>query len=246
MQEPPSGMIQKQQLWNMTLINTGNTSINVTISLSLVDMIDNQPVLTAISKPVTIAKGIKQLKFMDVSPVDYNYYSPAFGRFSEAFIPIGNYRACYTIYSVLNEAQTVLAEDCITIEVQPLSPPQLTMPADSASIQHPNPQFSWLPPAPISLFNDLNYDLLVTEVRADQTSYTAIQENLPVYNIHRLTTMMNNYPASAKRLDTGKLYAWRVIAKNGETFAAQSEVWTFSITPKNSQHRCQSVACTWN
>jgi hypothetical protein len=42
--------------------------------------------------------------------------------------------------------------------------------------------------------------------------------------------MVNNYPASNKTLDTGKVYAWRVIAKNGETFAAQSEVWTFRIT----------------
>ena len=129
----------------------------------------------------------------------------------------------------------VLAENCIILDVQPLSPPQLAMPVDSATLQNPWPQFSWLPPAPVTLFNDLNYDLLVTEVRPDQSAGAAIQENLPVYNVRRLTTMVNNYPSSNKTLDTGKVYAWRVIAKNGETFAAQSDVWTFRITQEKPQ-----------
>ena len=229
-QEPPAGIVQKKQLWNLALIYTGNDPITVTIGLTLVDVTDNQPALTAYTRPLTISKGVKQLKASDIEPVDYQYFSPAFGRLIDAFLPIGNYQACYTVYSNGKIERQILSENCIAIEVQPLSPPQLTMPMDSAAIQQAWPQFSWLPPAPVTLFNDLNYDLLVTEVRSDQTPGAAIQENLPVYNMRRLTTLVNNYPSSAKRLDTGRVYAWRIIAKNGEAFAAQSDVWTFRVT----------------
>jgi hypothetical protein len=234
-QEPPAGIVQKNQLWNLALIYSGNSSINVVIGLTLIDLTDNQPALTAFTRPLTLSKGVKQIKAADVQPVDYQYISPAFSRLADALLPIGNYQACYTVYISGKEDKQVLSENCISIEVQPLSPPQLTMPADSANIQQSYPQFSWLPPAPVTLFNDLNYDLLVTEVRADQTAGAAIQENMPVYNARRMTMMVNNYPSSAKSLDTGKVYAWRVIAKNGETFAAQSEVWTFKVTQETQQ-----------
>jgi hypothetical protein len=234
-QEPPAGIVQKKQLWNLSLIYSGNNPVSVMIGLTLVDLADNQPVLTAYTRPVTLTKGVKQLKSADIEPIDYQYFSPAFGRLGDALLPIGNFQACYTVYTDAKIENQVLSESCIPIEVQPLSPPQLTMPTDSALIQQPWPQFSWLPPAPVTLFNDLNYDLLVTEVRSDQTAGAAIQENMPVYNMRRLTTLINNYPSSAKRLDTGKVYAWRVIAKNGENYAAQSEVWTFRVTQEQLQ-----------
>lgn len=234
-QEPPAGIVQKKQLWNLALIYSGNNPVSVMIGLTLVDVTDNQPVLTAYTRPLTLNKGVRQLKASDIEPVDYQYFSPAFGRLGDALLPIGNFQACYTVYTDGKIEKQVLSENCIPIEVQPLSPPQLTMPADSAAIQQPWPQFSWLPPAPVTLFNDLNYDLLVTEVRSDQTAGAAIQENMPVYNMRRLTTLVNNYPSSAKRLDTGKVYAWRVIAKNGEAYAAQSEVWTFKVSPEQPE-----------
>jgi hypothetical protein len=102
-------------------------------------------------------------------------------------------------------------------------------------VETPYPQFNWLPPVPVTLFNDLNYDLMITEVQPGQSAASAIQENLPVYTGLHLNMTVNNYPASYKSLDTGKVYAWRVIAKNGEMFAAQSEVWTFSIGKRKTE-----------
>lgn len=238
--EPPSGVVQKSQLWNITLIWSGNTSTNVTIGLSLFDTKENQPVMTAFTRPVSLVNGVRQLRASDVEPVEYNYLSPAFdiSRMSDAFLPVGGYRACYTLYTgERNTEAIVLSEDCFNFEVDPLSPPQLNFPADSAIVETSYPQFNWLPPTPVILFSDLNYDLLVTEVQQGQTAMEAIQENLPVYSAFHLTSIVNNYPASDKSLDTGKVYAWRIIAKNGEAFSAQSEVWTFSIASKNTEQR---------
>ncbi|MBI3138222.1 MAG: hypothetical protein HYZ15_06530 [Sphingobacteriales bacterium] len=235
LQEPPAGIVQKSQLWNLALIYSGNSSINVTIGVTLVDSKNDQPVLTAKTAPVTLVKGVKQLKSTDVAPITYDYYSPALSRLSDALIPVGYYRACYTIYGEDRAHGEVLAEDCINIEVIPLSPPQLSLPEDASKIQTPYPQFSWMPPAPVTLFTDLNYELLLTEVREGQTVESAIQENLPVYRSPRLTSMAVNYPVSGRQLDTGKVYAWRVVAKNGDAFASQSEVWTFKVGPEKQQ-----------
>ncbi|MBS1973606.1 MAG: hypothetical protein JST13_04595 [Bacteroidetes bacterium] len=235
--EPPSGLVQKNQLWNITLIWSSNTSINVKISLSLLDVKENQPVLRAMTRTFLLVNGINQLKASDVEPVDYNYLSPAFDLNSmpQSLLPVGSYRACYTVYSddKISEG-ALLSEDCFNFQVDPLSPPQLSLPADSSSLETPYPQFNWLPPAPIILFNDLNYDLLVTEVQEGQTAPEAIQENLPIYSAFRISAPFNNYASSNKSLDTGKLYAWRIIAKNGDAFIAQSEVWTFRIASKDS------------
>ena len=233
LQGPPAGLIQQSGLWNMALINSGSSTLEVTISLNLVDNSTNQPVLTATTRPVLLTRGVRQLKPMDISPVSYSYLSPAFARLGtgNGLLPVGNYRACYTFYTYYGERhlETVLAEECIPVEVQPLSPPQLSLPGDTTTVETPYPQFTWLPPVPVNLFSDLNYDLLVTEVQEGQSPQSAIQENLPVYSGLNLKQAYHPYAASYKRLDTGKVYAWRVIAKNGQAFAAQSEVWTFRI-----------------
>ena len=232
--EPPAGIVQKSQLWNFTVIYSGDLPVNVSIGLSLFDIKDNQVVMTAVTRPIALTKGVRQLRASDMAPVDYNYFSSAFdiSRFPDGLLPIGEFRACYTVYAGNKNEEKVLSEDCVNLEIQPLSPPQLNMPADSAQLETSYPQFNWLPPTPISLFSDLNYDLLVTEVLSGQTASQSIEDNLPVYNVSRLNTVFNNYPASNKSFDTGKVYAWKIVAKNGDMFAAQSEIWTFSIAPK--------------
>jgi hypothetical protein len=117
----------------------------------------------------------------------------------------------------------------MAVSVEPLSPPLLNTPGDKDTLDTQYPQFSWLPPMPVNLFSSLNYDLLVVEVKDGQTPEMAIQQNLPVYNIGNYTMQVNSYPASNMGLDSGKLYAWRIIAKNAGLFAAQSDVWVFSI-----------------
>jgi hypothetical protein len=232
-QEPPAGIVQKSQLWNITMIYAGTAPINVIVSLSLFDIKSNQPLMTATTRAILLNKGVKLLNSKEVMPVDYNFIAPAFEniRLTDAFLPIGNYRACYTFYENKTK-EIILAEECINLEIQPLSPPQLNLPSDSAIVETAYPQFNWLPPAPVTLFSNLNYDLLVAEVQTGQSAETAIQDNIPVYTALHLTTPVNNFPASYKSLDTGRIYAWRIIAKNGDMFAAQSEVWTFKVNQK--------------
>ena len=230
LQVPAVGVMQKNQLWNMALLNAGNSSLNVVVELTLLSGKDNQPVMTAITKPILLNRGANQLNAKDLTPIQYNYLSPVFNvdRDPNGFLPIGNYKACYTVLQTAHNPEP-LAEDCLPVEVQPLSPPQLNIPADTATLETAYPQFSWLPPLPLSLFSNLTYDMLVVEVLPGQGPYEAIQRNIPVYNISHYTSMLHAYPASNAPLDTGRIYAWRVIAKNEDAFVAQTEVWTFKL-----------------
>jgi hypothetical protein len=246
LQVPPAGVMQKNQLWNMILVYTGDNPMNVYVGLSFLNAKDNRPLMTATTRPFLITKGARQLSATDIAPVHYNYLSSLFDvdRSPDGFLPIGNYKACYTVYKNEKDILAPMAEDCIPVEVQPLSPPLLNTPADASAIETPYPQFTWLPVVPMNLFNNLNYDLLLVEVLPGQTKGDAIQKNLPLYNIGNNKTPYNNYPASNKSLDTGRVYAWRIVAKNEDEFVAQSEVWTFKVTreskpktdPKNDSY----------
>ena len=239
LQEPPAGIVQKNQLWNLAVVNAGTSPLEVSVVMTLSDLNTNQPVLSGASKSFILNKGVKLLRLAEIGPINYTYTSPVFGRLNESLVPVGLYQVCYVVHGGLKDASGTLAEDCMPLEVQPLSPPQLTMPADSAMLDNKNIQFSWLPPTPPTLFSDLNYDLVMTEIRPDQTPAAAIQENLPYYFARQLRTITNNYPSSGNKLDTSKWYAWQIVAKNGSNPAGFSEVWTFKIQPDkpNKQSR---------
>lgn len=232
LQEPPAGIVQKNQLWNLAVVNAGASALEISIVMTLSDLSTNQPVLSGSTKPFILQKGVKQLRLAEVGPINYTYTSPVFGRLNESLVPVGQYQVCYLVYGGAKDAEGILAEDCMPLEVQPLSPPQLTLPSDSAILTSKNIQFSWLPPTPPALFADLNYDLVMAEIRPDQTPAAAIQENVPLYFARQLRSISNNYPSSGNRLDTAKWYAWQIVAKNGQTPAGFSEVWTFKIQPE--------------
>lgn len=231
LQVPPSGVVQKSQLWNMVLVNGGGTVSNVDVTVTLSNVADNNPVMVAASRTITLDKGAHQLKYTDFAPVNYKYLSSVFNGDlrPEGFIPIGNYTVCYTVGHWLNDSYEPLAEDCLNLEVQPLSPPVLNTPFDNDTIATVWPQFTWMPPSPLSLFTSLSYDIMVAEVLPNQSPVQAIQQNMPVYSAGSLTTVTAFYPSSARSLDTAKWYAWAVVARNNNQVVSQSEVWMFRV-----------------
>lgn len=228
-QVPPEGVLMKAQLWNIALVSVSDAPVTVKVMMRLIDVSTNQPVLTGVSRDITLAKGAKQLQAGDLSPVQYEYLSDIADRSPNGLLPVGNYQACYSIYVQGTYKGDLISEDCIPFAVAPVGPPLLNTPADQSILESFNPQFTWLPPSPASLFTNLNYELLLTEVRNGQSSVEAIQQNLPVFRLPSTKNLFANYPSSALSLDTGKQYAWTIIARNGNAFAAQTDVWTFRL-----------------
>lgn len=224
-QLPPAGMVQKEQLWNLILINNREDILDVSIKFSLQDAVSGQVVMSAQSGNILLGKGVKTISSKDVQPVLYNYNNQDF---SGNYLPLGAYVACYQLnLNGLKEAS--LAQECIQINIEPLSPPLLNSPADQSEINTPYPQFTWMPPAPFDMFSNLNYDLIVTEVLQNQALSDAIQNNIPVYSRTNIPQPSENYSTSFGALQPDKLYAWQVVARNGFSYAVKTEVWTFSI-----------------
>ncbi|SFE90976.1 hypothetical protein SAMN05518672_11214 [Chitinophaga sp. CF118] len=228
-QLPPSGVMQKSQLWNMLLVSASGGAVSVRVELRITDARTNQPVLTGISRSIVLNKGAKQIQLGDVMPVAYEYLSMAVDRSPNGLLSAGTYLACYSVIQQTGDAAKLVAEDCLPFAVEPVSPPLLNTPADQSIEEGNLPQFTWLPPAPLTIFNDLNYDMVMVELRKGQSAAEAIQQNIPVFrSLHNRNTFVS-YPVSAIALDTAKRYAWTVTANNGNQFAAQTDIWTFRI-----------------
>jgi hypothetical protein len=228
LQVPPVGVLVKNQLWNMVLVNTGSQARTIQLSLTMLDQKTNQPVLTASALPFVLARGARQIQAKDLGPINYTYDGPTVAdRDPNGLLPVGNYQVCYTVQSDLKDG--LLTENCIQLAVDPLSPPLLNTPTDEAAITTAWPQFTWLPPTPIGLFGNLSYDLVLVEVLQGQGKADAIQENIPVYSGGLIRDLYLNYASSYAALDTGRLYAWRIVAMNNGLPAAMSDIWTFRV-----------------
>jgi hypothetical protein len=226
LQVPPSGILLKDQLWTMLLGNTGS-SATVALSMTLTDANTGDQIMNATTEPFALNHGTLQIQGSDLS-IAYSYSSPlVVDHDAHGFLPLGNFQACYNIALYGHIGNT--PEECINIVVEPISPPLLNLPADGSTTENAYPQFNWLPPSPLEMFSYLTYDLILVEVQNGQLPTEAIQQNMPVFMSNYNENIFSNYPSSYAALDTSKLYAWQVVAKNSGQFAAQSEIWTFKV-----------------
>jgi hypothetical protein len=231
LQLPPTGLTVKTQLWNFSLINTGTTSINVKMQIILRDASSGQQVLTGTSKIIDLPKGIRQIQYADMMPVTYSINNSSYGidASPDGFLPVGVFTICFTAIQSINDASDNVAEECETLEIEPISPPMLILPADSEKVDITRPVFNWTPPIPFTLFSNLSYDWLLVEVQSTQTGATALQQNFPLLSQSNLTNTSFQYPLGSPELDTSKLYAWQVTAKNNNNAVGKSEARVFRI-----------------
>jgi hypothetical protein len=228
---PPVGLTVKPQLWDMSMLNSAGAPVNVQLQMVMSDAATNQPVLTAQSSIFQLPAGVKFISVNDVAPVTY---TTAPGGYSidpspNGFLPTGVFNICFTLTKWTSDLSEQIADECTTVEVEPLSPPQLVQPGDSDRISLRRPFFTWLPPAPFNAFSNLLYDCVLVEVQATQSASDAVQQNLPLLTQSNIAFTSFQYPLSLPELDTGKIYAWRVTAKNNSLAVANSEIWSFRI-----------------
>lgn len=235
LQLPPNGVAQKSQLWNVTVTNTGTSVVSLHIELMLSDARSSMQVLSAATQVIAVAPGSMQLNNSVLQPIQYNVLSPAYvmDASPNGMLPVGDFEICYSFISHSLHNEEKIAEECRELIIEPLSPPQLVYPYDQSAIETRNPQFSWLPPMPFSLFTNLKYDLDLVELFPNQSPADAVQQNAAIFHQSGIPAANLLYPSAAPALDLNKLYAWRVIAKSNEAAIGQSETWVFSVKEFN-------------
>lgn len=225
---PTGGIYLRSQLWNVSISNTSVMTVEATLHLDMRDIETHQTVLSAQSAPFRIMPGVKKIQLSAIEPVIYNA-GPGMtaDRSSNGVLPVGKYQVCYELIWKYGENQTAAADDCDEIEVEPLSPPLLTMPENDSMVTTLRPQFTWVPPAPLTMFGELGYDLLISPLYDGQSITDAIQQNLPLQQGEGLRQPFFNYPIQGPQLEKGKRYVWQVIARDRQKYAVKSEVWSF-------------------
>lgn len=228
---PQSGLVLKSQLWQITATYLATDQPDAIVELVVTDRISNLPFITASSSPVKLMQGVQVFSEATLGPITYTYTAPGNNWETTGMLPVGLYQFCYRVITV--SQKNVLEEMCIETDVEAMSPPMLTYPEDSALLETQYPQFVWLPPAPVTIFPNLKYDLLAVEILPGQTAQEAVQRNMPFYSAAGLTENMHVYQSTFSNLDTGRYYAWQVTSRNGDTYGAKTEVWVFKITHPN-------------
>jgi hypothetical protein len=231
---PSGGLYLRSELWNISISNTSTASIEVVLQMEMKDLQTHQPVLSATSGNFILTPGIKAIQATSLEPIQYIGTNGLADRSPNSFLPVGQYQVCYQLFQVLHIDRLPVADDCAQLEVEPLSPPILTMPENDSMIAINNPLFTWVPPAPTGMFGDLNYDLMITEVFDGQSPLDAIQKNLPLQQAQNLQQPFFSFPLQGPQLEKDKIYAWQISAKDQLRFAASSEVWTFKTGDKKN------------
>jgi len=224
-QVPSSGLVQKQQLWNLVIVNTNDELLECKLLMSIQEPSSGQVMLTAETGSFSFTKGTRVLTESSLQPIQYQYNHPDMSR---NFLPLGSFIVCYRLIDA-NGKERSLAEECIALQIDPLSPIMLSSPPDLSTIFSTYPLLTWIPPTPIDMFSGLSYLLQVCELKEGQKPIDAIMENIPVYTRGSLTQPNDQMVGSFKALETGKTYAWQVTAVNGSQFASKSEIWSFKV-----------------
>lgn len=224
---PAAGFIQKGQLWNILVVNNSAANYDCKLNLSLKDRITGQEVLTAATGFFKISAGALQLNENNLNPIQYNYISSGIDTKLQGLLPVGAYTACYTLTEASGKVE--FAENCFEFDVEPLSPPLLAFPADSSQSDAQPLQFIWMPPTPAGMFNRLHYEILITQINQDQKADEALQQNIPFYTEGGLMNNTLNYSGNNVNFEKDKWYAWQIIARDDNTYAAKSEAWVFRV-----------------
>ncbi len=137
---PAIGLIQKNQLWNVLIVNNSGNQYNAKLDLILTDRTTGLEILTAGTGQFILNPGTKQLNADALMPIQYNSLNSLFDSRLQGLIPVGNYTACYSLTGI-GIKEGLLSEECISFDVEPLSPPMLIFPADSSSLEPTASQF---------------------------------------------------------------------------------------------------------
>jgi hypothetical protein len=181
-QVPGVGMVLKPYVWNILLTNSGTETLSAQMKIVAKDRMNGTVFYNAISANFSIPIGPTLLNENIVGPIDIQeiHYQLE----NSGFFPAGYYNFCFEL--IFNDAKTLAILECMPVDVEAMAPPFLLMPEDSSVSANQLPVFIWMPPAPITLFPVLLYDLILVEQYPGQPKLEAIQRNNPVVSAFNL------------------------------------------------------------
>lgn len=225
--EAPKPFVKTDMLWNVVIINQGMTDVSGKFQLNIEDE-NHRIILSGISNFISFPKGTKVLNYNTVAPINYSYNSSS--NDFNSWMKVGKYNLCYSVLCPIVDGNALnpVAENCLEMNIEPLSPPELNVPEDKSTLYETRPNFLWTPPAPVNLFSQLRYEIKLVEVNKYQSAENALLNNNPIYFENGLTNNSKLLPSSYKELVVNKDYAWQVTAYDN-SYSIKTTPYTFKV-----------------
>jgi hypothetical protein len=234
---PTVGLVQKNQLWNLLVINSTVSSMEGRLELVLRDRQTGVELMTATTARFTLPKGSMQVNVNKLNPVQYNYTGLDLDASQNGLLPVGAYTACYLFTKFSGDRFETIAEECVQFDAEPLSPPMLLFPSDSSELEISPAQFTWTPPTPAGMFRQVHYEILITEINEGQKPNEALQENPAFYSNDIVRNNFTTYPAALPAFEKEKWYAWQIVARDESNYSGKSEIWVFKIKKQSEAEK---------
>lgn len=231
---PPLNQLKLADLWRLQIVNAGRTDIPVFFQGEITEATDGL-VVDGESAPIALRPGVMLITGSQVEPVDIGYGDP---RYERALIrtggaPSGVYQIC--VRAIHTETGEVLAEDCLTHEVNLFNPPILISPIDGEIVRETYPTFVWTP-ATGGGANRIAAQsrIIITAQYARQSYLAAVNANPPWFE-GTVAGSTFRYPGAARRFQEGN-YAWRIVTVDPTTGRdiAESDVGHFRWEPQQT------------
>jgi len=241
LQQPPRNQLKVADLWKITIINTTSDEYLVFLRGTAAHNRDGQIADAHTATFVVPANITKMVNGLEISPVKLDSSNPTYKAvFTQTgTVPAGEYTICVYVTAVARNGNQlpvpqVIGSDCKTAEVNPQSPPALAFPNDESDVTEKQPQFTWLPPAPLKPAQKPRYQLRIVEILGRQTPYDAMQSN-PAWFITTLSGFTTlRYPLASRSFINGRRYAWQIKASGEGYEIGESEVWWFRYNPNKA------------
>jgi hypothetical protein len=220
--QPPPNQLYIEHLWALDVTNEDPAPVDARLHGWIVEA-ELGRVYEGTSNEITLQPGVNRITSRQITDVSQVYRHPDFrdvlrrtGRF-----PAGHYtEVCVEVLRASNGQS--LATSCIEQRVVILSPIKLIAPPNESQVKDKLPFFQWTAASGAE-----SYGLVLSEILDGQTKDDALVSNRPWFETRDQRGLSLRYPLTARRLEVGKRYAWRVFAYVGSHAFTWSPVYVF-------------------
>ena len=234
---------------NMTILNQGN-EFSSPIDITLYDAARLQ-LMKVTTIPVKVLHGISNFSRSTLIVANVVYDANESAGFIKTFhrLPSGNYICCVRFSAYFDSELNDAAEFCEEQSVENDFTMNLISPFNEDIIETNHPLLIWTHNEPFTRNSGVeDYRIIVTELHSGQNPEAAIISNNPVFSKNNISSHSIIYPANAMELESGKKYAWQVTKSINGKIVNQTDVWEFSLDPRNSiaDHKYGELSTTLN
>ena len=228
MKRAPLGQLRSADLWNATIINTGE-AFTAYIYGSLTNNENSELIATGQTMTFEVKKGTTNFKISDLPRIPDISYLSKDPKYKKSFMntggaPPGDYKICCELRRTDN---TVAGEDCFAQKITGGDAPQLIAPRNDSELpgDNPNPVFTWMhTKAPGS---NQTYTLRIVELIGNQPPEEAMKRNKAFFEVEGISPTLFQYPSTASKFEEEKNYAWAI-----EVNQKWSDIWIIRPRPR--------------